>query len=186
MKKSQTHSNRGGWRHVAIWSAIVLVLIAPVGCKRRKTDKKPIAAAPSGPIQAEPLPARAPDPPLVTNTAAPAKSHRGRLVYATWYEVPPESLAARRAAPDEYTAAHNHLPIGTQVRVTDPNTGKSVIVRITDRGIPRHASQIDLCKRAAQELGIVRAGRVRMRMEVLPDDKKLGALTDTHSAAPHP
>jgi rare lipoprotein A len=171
---------------VSLWIAIGVVAITPVGCKRRKPNKKPVAAAPSAQIPADPLPARAPDRPLVAHTAAPEKSHRGRIVYATWYTVPPDSLAARRAAPDEYTAAHNHLPIGTQVRITNPSTGKSVIVRITDRGIPRHVSQIDVCKGAAEELGIVRAGLVKVRMEILPDDKKLGALIDTHSAAPHP
>jgi rare lipoprotein A (peptidoglycan hydrolase) len=185
MKRSQTTSKQVRWRCVSLWISIVVVATTP-GCKRRKPDKKPVAAAPSAQIPADPLPAGAPDRPLISHTAPPEERYRGRVVYATWYTVPPDSLAARRAATDEYTAAHNRLPIGTHVRVTNPATGKSVIVRITDRGIPRHQSQIDLCKQAAEELGIVREGLVKVRMEVLPDDKKLGALPDTHSAAPHP
>jgi rare lipoprotein A (peptidoglycan hydrolase) len=169
-----------------LWTSIVLVAFLTLDCNRNKRDKKPVAAAPGGQIPTDPLPGRPLDRPVVSQNATTEERHRGRLVYATWYAVPPDSLAARRAAPDEYTAAHNRLPIGTQVRVTNPSSGRSVIVRITDRGIPRHASQLDLCKQAAEELGIVRAGLVKVRMEVLPDDKKLGALTDTHSAAPHP
>jgi rare lipoprotein A len=56
------------------------------------------------------------------------------------------------------TAAHKTLPFGTVVKVVDQNTGKSVQVRINDRG-PYHGGRIiDLSKAAALKLGIVQAG----------------------------
>lgn len=89
---------------------------------------------------------------------------------AKWYVVPPNSLARRRAGKDELTAAHNRLPIGTKVRVTHIANGKSVVVRITDRGITDRRALIDLCKEAAAQLDMLREGSARVRLEVLPDD----------------
>lgn len=91
---------------------------------------------------------------------------------AVWYKVPPNSLAKRRAAKDELTAAHNRLPLGTRVRVTHLKNGKSVVVRITDRGITVRGAIIDLCKEAAEKLDMVREGSARVSLEILPDDKE--------------
>jgi rare lipoprotein A len=56
------------------------------------------------------------------------------------------------------TAAHKTLPFKTKVKVTNQKTGKSVTVRITDRG-PYHGGRIiDLSKAAARKLGIINAG----------------------------
>ena len=89
---------------------------------------------------------------------------------AVWYQVPPNSLAKRRAGKDELTAAHNKLPLGTKVRVTHLRNGKSVVVRITDRGIAKHGAMIDLCKEAAEKLDMIREGSARVRLEILPDE----------------
>jgi rare lipoprotein A len=91
--------------------------------------------------------------------------------YAVWYVVPANSLAKRRAGKDELTAANNRLPLGTKVRVTHLGNGKSVVVRITDRGITDRHSLIDLCKEAAAKLGMLSEGSARVRLEILPDDK---------------
>jgi rare lipoprotein A len=90
---------------------------------------------------------------------------------AMWYNVPPNSLAKRRAGKDELTAAHNRLPLGAKVRVTHLGNGRSVVVRITDRGITNRRALIDLCKEAAEKLDMVREGSARVRLEVLPDEK---------------
>lgn len=89
---------------------------------------------------------------------------------ATWYPVPPNSLAKRRAK-DELTAASNRLPLGTKVRVTHLANKKTVVVRITDRGVYRRAIVIDLSKEAATQLDMIREGSARVRLEILPDDK---------------
>jgi rare lipoprotein A (peptidoglycan hydrolase) len=96
-------------------------------------------------------------------------SARVTEVYAVWYDVPRESLARRRAGQTELTAAHNRLPIGALVRVTNIKNDKSVVVRITDRGITNNRAKIDICKEAAIELGMLRQGITRVRIEVLPD-----------------
>ena len=106
--------------------------------------------------------------------------------YAVWYDVPVDSLAKRRAGKGELTAAHNRLPLGTMVRVTHLANGKSVIVRITDRGITDRHSMIDLCKEAAAELGMLSEGSARVRIEVLPDDKGPAAAPDAKATAPQP
>lgn len=90
---------------------------------------------------------------------------------AVWYRVPVNSLARRRAKPTEFTAAHNHLPIGTLVRVTRISNCQDVIVRITDRGITDRHATIDLCKEAAARLGMLRAGVVRVSLEVIPESQ---------------
>ena len=60
------------------------------------------------------------------------------------------------------TAAHKTLPFGSQVRVTNERTGRSVVVRINDRGPYAHGRVIDLSKAAAQAVGISGVGRVTM------------------------
>ncbi len=65
------------------------------------------------------------------------------------------------------TAAHPTLPFGTRVRVTNLTNVRSVIVTITDRGPFRRNRVIDVTKRAAQELGFLRAGTTRVRLEVV-------------------
>jgi rare lipoprotein A (peptidoglycan hydrolase) len=100
---------------------------------------------------------------------------------AVWYKVPPNSLAKRRAGKDELTAAHNRLPLGTRVRVTHLKNGKSVVVRITDRGITNRRAVIDLCKEAAEKLDMIHEGSARVSLEILPDDKAPPAKTKAPS-----
>jgi rare lipoprotein A len=67
----------------------------------------------------------------------------------------------------KYTAAHRTLPFGTLLRVTNERNGRSVVVRVNDRG-PFHARRIvDLSRAAAAELGLVRRGRGQVRLDVL-------------------
>ena len=63
------------------------------------------------------------------------------------------------------TAAHRTLPFGTKVRVTNPANGRSVVVRVNDRGPFVKGRVIDLSRAAAERLGIVRAGVVRVKVE---------------------
>jgi len=116
----------------------------------------------------------------MVNTKAPEPAKPKIEGVADWYNVPPNSLAKRRARKDELTAAHNRLPLGTQVRVTHLANGKNVVVRITDRGITKRGVLIDLCKEAAEKLDMLREGSARVRLEILPDDK----VPTSKSAAP--
>lgn len=94
----------------------------------------------------------------------------GEEVYAAWYNVPADSLAKRRAHTEEFTAAHNKLPLGTRVRITYLANNKSVVARITDRGITDRKITVDVCKEAAHELGMIEEGIARVRMEVLAEN----------------
>jgi len=65
------------------------------------------------------------------------------------------------------TAAHRSLPFGTRVKVTHRKSGRSVIVRINDRGPQSKKRVIDLSKAAAERLGIIREGVAPVRLSVL-------------------
>jgi rare lipoprotein A len=86
---------------------------------------------------------------------------------ATWYDPPAASPPVLRA-PGEFTAAYDKLPMDTAVRVTNLANGRSVVVRITDRGV-RRSKVIDLCKEAADEIGLIGKGETKVRMERLEE-----------------
>ncbi len=65
------------------------------------------------------------------------------------------------------TAAHKTLPFGTQVRVTNLRNGRSVIVRINDRGPYAHGRVIDLSKGAANLIGLISSGVAPVQLEIL-------------------
>jgi rare lipoprotein A len=77
------------------------------------------------------------------------------------------TASGERFDQDEFTAAHPSLPLGTRVRVTNLANGRSVVVRINDRGPFTHGRVLDVSYRAAHALGMLRRGTARVRMEVL-------------------
>ncbi|SUO95452.1 septal ring lytic transglycosylase RlpA family protein [Suttonella ornithocola] len=89
---------------------------------------------------------------------------------ASWYG--PGFHGRRTASGEVYdmnqlTAAHKRLPLGSQVKVTNLSNGKSVIVRINDRG-PFHGDRvIDLSKAAAKELGVLQKGTADVSITTL-------------------
>ena len=66
--------------------------------------------------------------------------------------------------PSEMTAAHRSLPFGTKVLVENLNNGRSVVVRINDRGPFVKGRIIDVSKAAASSLGMLGSGTVRVRV----------------------
>jgi rare lipoprotein A len=67
----------------------------------------------------------------------------------------------------ELTAAHRNLPFGTKVRVRRLDTGRSVVVRINDRGPFKKGRIIDLSERAAKEIGLKREGVTKVEIRVV-------------------
>ena len=65
------------------------------------------------------------------------------------------------------TACHKTLPFGTLVRVINLATGRSVVVRINDRGVLTPSRVIDLSHAAASEIGMLGAGVAKVRLEIL-------------------
>ena len=89
---------------------------------------------------------------------------------AAWYEVPDHSLPERRAWEGEMTAASDSYPLNTYLRVRrleTENPPRTVIVRITDTGIYAKGTLIDLSREAGEALGMLKEGRVRVRVETL-------------------
>ncbi len=64
-----------------------------------------------------------------------------------------------------FTAAHKKLKFGTLLRITNPKNNKSVVVRINDRGPYIPGRQLDLSKAAAMELGTIKKGVVKLKVE---------------------
>ena len=119
-------------------------------------------------------------------TAKAAFSQTGK---ASWYG---PGFHGRKTANGErfdmntLTAAHRTLPISSYVRVTNLANGKSVVVRINDRG-PYHGNRVmDLSKAAAQELGFIRTGTAQVKIEQITTDapsrkeqnRRSGIVTD--------
>lgn len=73
---------------------------------------------------------------------------------------------------NELTAAHKTLPLPTLARVTNLENGRSIVVRINDRGPFSGARIIDMSQRAAQLLGFEAQGTAKVRVQVLADESK--------------
>ncbi|MER0239933.1 septal ring lytic transglycosylase RlpA family protein [Fulvimarina sp. MAC8] len=65
------------------------------------------------------------------------------------------------------TAAHKTLPFGTKVKVTNRNNGKSVVVRINDRGPYIGGRVIDLSRGAAAKIGMLNSGTANVSIDIL-------------------
>lgn len=107
------------------------------------------------------------------NTSSVEYINRG-TVKASWYG--PKFHGKITANGEIYdqmalTAAHKSLSFGTLLKVTNPKNGRSVIVRINDRGPYIEGRDLDLSKGAAIELGILRKGVARLKIEEVALDK---------------
>jgi rare lipoprotein A (peptidoglycan hydrolase) len=78
-----------------------------------------------------------------------------------------QGIASYYGSHNSLTAAHRSLPFGTRVRVTNANNGRSVIVRINDRGPFIRGRIIDLSVAAASRLGMIGSGIAPVSLEVL-------------------
>ena len=125
------------------------------------------AAAAAPPV----APVKAPTPVLVedksTERRMPANLLRG---VASWYG---GVFNGRKTASGEtynmyaMTACHPTLPFGTKIKVTNRENHKSVVVRVTDRGLLYNGRMLDLSYAAAQKLDMVRPGVARVSIHVL-------------------
>ncbi|MCM2291622.1 septal ring lytic transglycosylase RlpA family protein [Allorhizobium sp. BGMRC 0089] len=77
---------------------------------------------------------------------------------ASWYNDYTRTASGERMNPTKLTAAHKYLPFGSKVRVTNRRNGKTVVVRINDRGPFIKGRVLDLSKAAAADLGMIASG----------------------------
>ncbi len=140
-------------------SAVAVALaLAVVGCVHRESITSDPSTIPTNATEAEGE-GRAP------RDAPPNEG------LATWYG---KELAGHKTAngerfdPSAMTAAHRTLKFGTWVDVTRVDTGQSVRVRITDRGPWGNERRIiDLSRGAAEKLGMLRAGVVKVKLTIV-------------------
>jgi rare lipoprotein A len=78
------------------------------------------------------------------------------------------TASGERFNPNAMTAAHRTLPLGTRLKVTNVANGRSVVVRINDRGPFVGNRLIDVSLGAAREINMVRSGKAQVRLERLP------------------
>nr|WP_050783496.1 septal ring lytic transglycosylase RlpA family protein [Methylobacterium nodulans] len=73
---------------------------------------------------------------------------------ASWYASGQRTANGERFNPNDLTAAHRSLPFGSRVRVTNTANGRSVVVRINDRGPFARGRIIDLSRASARAIGM--------------------------------
>jgi rare lipoprotein A len=86
---------------------------------------------------------------------------------ASFYTEGTETASGEKFDTHDLTAAHPTLPFGTKLRVTNVATGRSVTVRVNDRGPFVPGRNVDVSYSAADALGMVGAGLAKVRMEVV-------------------
>ena len=86
---------------------------------------------------------------------------------ASFYTEGTKTASGERFNTMEMTAAHPTLPFGTKLRVTDVASGKSVTVRVNDRGPYVHGRVVDVSYSAADALGIVGKGVANVKLDVV-------------------
>lgn len=102
-----------------------------------------------------------PAPPTATPLGRGVASYYGRRFHGR------QTANGESFDMNQFTAAHRTLPFGSLVRVTNPRNGRSVVVRINDRGPFVRGRTIDLSRAAAEEIGIIRAGHEPVDLELL-------------------
>ena len=86
---------------------------------------------------------------------------------ASWYALTSRTASGERMNPAKLTAAHRSMRFGTKVQVTNARNGKSVVVRINDRGPFVGSRIIDLSQAAANRIDMINAGTAKVTVEVL-------------------
>ena len=95
---------------------------------------------------------------------------RGKATYYSKRATGARTSDGSRLHHDSLTCAHRTYTFGTMVKVTNLSNGKSVIVKVTDRGPFSRGRIIDLSYRAAQEIGMLSAGVAMVELQVQKDN----------------
>ena len=128
-----------------------------------------VSCATRSEVAQSPPTASAVAPRTLPKSALETRAHSSKRAVRASYQG--DAYVGRRTAsgepydPNALTAASSTLPIGSSVMVTNPTTGRSVKVRINDRGPNAHGRSLDLSKHAAQEIGITKQGVARVTVK---------------------
>ena len=153
-------------------------LLLAASCSTQPTYQPPPSVAPQ--------PALVPPPPRASrekSTGSVRASYQGNE------EAGRLTASGEPYDPEALTAASKTLPIGSTVIVTNPMNGKSVMVRINDRGPHVRGRSLDLSKRAAEELGITEKGVARLKVQRVDSksarNRTTEAVEESVSASTH-
>jgi rare lipoprotein A len=105
--------------------------------------------------------------PAVLNTHHARRTNSSSYGVASFYTEDEWTASGERFNTHALTAAHPTLPFGTRLRVTNVTNGRSVVVRINDRGPFVPGRVVDLSGSAAESLGMVERGIVKVKLDVV-------------------
>ncbi len=152
---------------------VVLTLPPRAESEYRKTSSPKHETAQEHAVLSKPditkAPKPAPSKPKLASVAPEAigPAETGR---ASWYDLASATTTGETMDEDDLTAAHPSLPLGTKVLVENLDNGRSVVVRINDRGPFTHNRIIDVSKAAAEKLDMVADGVANVRVSRLEGD----------------
>ncbi|MEA3036073.1 MAG: rare lipoprotein [Sphingomonadales bacterium] len=157
---------RRGVPRAAALAVAALIISAPAGAvdavSPRLQSLQDAVAAASDPVPAPSLEAKAEAVQQAFEAIGEGQaSYYGRELAGN------RTSSGERFNPMALTAAHRTLPLGTLLRVTNLANGRSVIVRVNDRGPFVRSRLIDVSLGAAREIGMVAQGRAQVRLEVV-------------------
>jgi rare lipoprotein A len=117
-------------------------------------------------VKAEPAPAPVAAPASAAKTSGDHQLEGKAAYYSNRFNGR-KTASGQRFSNAAMTTAHNTLPFGTRVKVTNTKNNKSVVVRVNDRGPSTPGRVFDLTRAAAKKLGYVRAGLADVKAEVV-------------------
>ena len=101
---------------------------------------------------------------FIVSSLAPSGEASAQTGRASWYALTSKTASGERCDPQALTAAHRTLPFGTKVKVENLANGRSVVVRINDRGPSRRTGKIiDLSYGASRVIGMGGTARVSLQ-----------------------
>jgi rare lipoprotein A (peptidoglycan hydrolase) len=154
---------------------LILALLIVQGCSTLSRDRQPQMPTPFD------TQAGAVNTPSIDKRSAKIESHKDRpssnvqpahIGEASWYG--PGFEGKKTASGDIFddsklTAAHKTIPLGSKAKVTNLTNGKTVEVKINDRGPFIDGRIVDLSQAAAKALGMIDRGTARVQIDLLPD-----------------
>jgi rare lipoprotein A len=126
-------------------------IVAPTETTPQPTPSQPVPAQPTG------------------KTSSPVQATLPQTGEASWYGAKHQGKQTASGATFDQarlTAAHQSLPFGSKIKVTNLSNGKSVEVEINDRGPFAENRIIDLSQAAAKALGMIESGTTTVRLEL--------------------
>ena len=155
------------------WGCIVgVTLLGCISGCSLKQEPMPLPPVPQAHKEAAPAPApQAPAPQAKEEAAPPGQPKIIQVGTASWYGPGfhgQETASGETFNQHALTAAHRTLPLGTEAKVTNLETGQSVHVKINDRGPYVKGRHLDLSQAAAKQIGLTKTGVAKVKIEAQP------------------